>query len=72
MKRIKEQRQKAQGKEDVEMSDLLDSFAQKARDHARTPMQVRTYIASHPFLMSWYSGTPVPTVASRLAHPGCA
>lgn len=36
---IKEQRQKAQGKEDVEMSDLLDSFAQKARDHARTPMQ---------------------------------
>ncbi|KAG1798661.1 glycoside hydrolase family 13 protein [Suillus plorans] len=36
---IKEQRQRAQGKEDVEMSDLLDSFAQKARDHARTPMQ---------------------------------
>ncbi|KAG2338836.1 glycoside hydrolase family 13 protein [Suillus weaverae] len=36
---IKEQRQKAQGKEDVEMSDLLDSFALKARDHARTPMQ---------------------------------
>ncbi|KAG2367105.1 glycoside hydrolase family 13 protein [Suillus spraguei] len=36
---IKEQRQKAQGKEIVEMSDLLESFAQKARDHARTPMQ---------------------------------
>ncbi|OAX36276.1 glycoside hydrolase family 13 protein [Rhizopogon vinicolor AM-OR11-026] len=36
---IKGQRQKAQGKEDVDMSDLLDSFAQKARDHARTPMQ---------------------------------
>ncbi|KAG1808769.1 glycoside hydrolase family 13 protein [Suillus variegatus] len=36
---IKEQRQKAQGKEDVEMSDLLDGFARKARDHARTPMQ---------------------------------
>ncbi|KAG2047166.1 glycoside hydrolase family 13 protein [Suillus hirtellus] len=36
---IKEQRQKAQGKEDVEMSDLLNGFARKARDHARTPMQ---------------------------------
>ncbi|KAG2072103.1 glycoside hydrolase family 13 protein [Suillus decipiens] len=36
---IKEQRQKAQGKEDVDMSDLLDNFAHKARDHTRTPMQ---------------------------------
>ncbi|KAG2134200.1 glycoside hydrolase family 13 protein [Suillus bovinus] len=33
------QRQKAQGKEAVEMFDILDSFAQKARDHARTPIQ---------------------------------
>jgi len=30
------------------MSDILDSFAQKARDHARTPMQVRT-LRSIPF-----------------------
>ncbi|KAG2134183.1 glycoside hydrolase family 13 protein [Suillus bovinus] len=36
---VKDQRRKLQGKEDVDMSDLLDSFAQKARDHARTPMQ---------------------------------
>ncbi|KAL4064774.1 glycoside hydrolase family 13 protein [Scleroderma yunnanense] len=36
---IKAQRQNAQGKEDVDMSDLLDNFQQKARDHARTPMQ---------------------------------
>jgi len=36
---IKEQRKKAQGKDDVDMSDILDTFAQKARDHARTPMQ---------------------------------
>jgi len=51
MDRIKEQRQKAQGREDVDMSDLLDSFAQKARDHARTPMQVRTtYISTRRWL----------------------
>lgn len=25
------------------MSDLLDNFQQKARDHARTPMQVCTF-----------------------------
>ncbi|KIK92345.1 glycoside hydrolase family 13 protein [Paxillus rubicundulus Ve08.2h10] len=36
---IKAQRQKAQGKADVDMSDLLDNFQHKARDHARTPMQ---------------------------------
>ncbi|KIJ60143.1 glycoside hydrolase family 13 protein [Hydnomerulius pinastri MD-312] len=36
---VKEQRRKAQGKEDVDMSDILDNFQQKARDHARTPMQ---------------------------------
>ncbi|KAI6165427.1 glycoside hydrolase family 13 protein [Pisolithus thermaeus] len=36
---IKVQRQNAEGKEDVDMSDLLDHFQQKARDHARTPMQ---------------------------------
>jgi hypothetical protein len=38
--------------EDVEMSDLLDSFAQKARDHARTPMQVRTTL-SLPSMISF-------------------
>lgn len=36
---VKAQRQNAEGKEDVDMSDLLDNFQQKARDHARTPMQ---------------------------------
>lgn len=39
--RVKKQRQKDQGKEDVDMSDVLDDFAHKARDHARVPMQVR-------------------------------
>ncbi|KAH7920510.1 glycoside hydrolase family 13 protein [Leucogyrophana mollusca] len=38
-KLIKEQRKKASGSEDVDMSDLLDNFQRKARDHARTPMQ---------------------------------
>ena len=39
--RVKKQRQEEQGKEDVNMSDVLDDFAHKARDHARVPMQVR-------------------------------
>jgi len=36
---IKGQRQEQQGREDVDMEDVLDDFQQKARDHARTPMQ---------------------------------
>ncbi|KAH7906284.1 glycoside hydrolase family 13 protein [Hygrophoropsis aurantiaca] len=36
---IKGQRKKASGSDDVDMSDLLDNFQRKARDHARTPMQ---------------------------------
>ena len=39
--RVKKQRQEEQGKEDVDMSDVLDDLAHKARDHARVPMQVR-------------------------------
>ncbi|KAF9449623.1 glycoside hydrolase family 13 protein [Macrolepiota fuliginosa MF-IS2] len=37
--RILKQRQRESGKEDVDMSDVLDGFSQKARDHARVPMQ---------------------------------
>ncbi|KAF8345368.1 glycoside hydrolase family 13 protein [Amanita rubescens] len=37
--KVKKQRQEEQGKEDVDMSDVLDDFAHKARDHARVPMQ---------------------------------
>ncbi|KAG1894741.1 glycoside hydrolase family 13 protein [Suillus fuscotomentosus] len=48
-------RQKAQGKEDVEMSDLLNSFAQKARDHARTPMQLKWNASPHA---GFTTGTP--------------
>jgi hypothetical protein len=45
-RRIKRQRQEAQGREDVDMEDVLDGFQQKARDHARIPMQASTVIAS--------------------------
>ncbi|KAF8655995.1 hypothetical protein AX16_002815 [Volvariella volvacea WC 439] len=37
--RILEGRKNEQGREDVDMSDVLDGFQKKARDHARTPMQ---------------------------------
>ncbi|KXN81390.1 Oligo-1,6-glucosidase [Leucoagaricus sp. SymC.cos] len=37
--RILKKRQQEAGTEDVDMSDVLDGFAQKARDHARVPMQ---------------------------------
>ncbi|KAF9052123.1 glycoside hydrolase family 13 protein [Panaeolus papilionaceus] len=36
---ILEQRQKQAGTAEVDMNDLLDNFAKKARDHARVPMQ---------------------------------
>ncbi|KAI9461128.1 glycoside hydrolase family 13 protein [Boletus coccyginus] len=36
---VKGQRQEEQGREDVDMEDVLDGFQQKARDHARIPMQ---------------------------------
>ena len=38
---MKKQRQEEQGKEEVDMADVLGDFARKARDHARVPMQVR-------------------------------
>ncbi|KAK2461008.1 hypothetical protein APHAL10511_006949 [Amanita phalloides] len=37
--KVKKQRQEEQGREDVDMSDVLGDFAHKARDHARVPMQ---------------------------------
>ncbi|KAG9310483.1 glycoside hydrolase superfamily [Chiua virens] len=36
---IKGQRQEATGKDEVDMEGVLDGFQQKARDHARIPMQ---------------------------------
>ncbi|KIL63507.1 glycoside hydrolase family 13 protein [Amanita muscaria Koide BX008] len=36
--KAKKQRQEEQGKEEVDMSDVLGDFARKARDHARVPM----------------------------------
>jgi hypothetical protein len=37
--RVLEQRQKESGKKEVDMSDVLDGFQKKARDHARVPVQ---------------------------------
>ncbi|PFH46341.1 glycoside hydrolase family 13 protein [Amanita thiersii Skay4041] len=37
--KILQLRREEQGKQDVEMSDVMDDLAKKARDHARTPMQ---------------------------------
>ena len=38
--RVLEQRKKESGGGKVDMSDVLDGFQKKARDHARIPMQV--------------------------------
>lgn len=38
---ILKKRQEETGREDVDMTDVLDGFSHKARDHARVPMQVR-------------------------------
>ena len=37
--RIKARRQAEEGREDINMEDVLDGFQQRARDHARIPMQ---------------------------------
>lgn len=34
------QRREESGQEDVDMSDILNDFQKKARDHSRVPMQV--------------------------------
>ena len=41
MHRVLDNRRREQGREDVDMSDVLDGLQKKARDHARTPVQVR-------------------------------
>lgn len=40
--RILEQRKKESGEKEPDMSDVLDGAQKKARDHARTPMQVNS------------------------------
>ncbi|KAL1739225.1 glycoside hydrolase family 13 protein, partial [Schizophyllum fasciatum] len=37
--RVLENRRREQGRDDVDMSDVLDGIQKKARDHARTPVQ---------------------------------
>lgn len=57
------------------MSDVLDNFQKKARDHARTPMQVGIIPKHHvvcqvSFTLS-LSGTHLNTRALPPAHLGC-
>ena len=52
-RRIKEQRQEKQGRENVDMEDVLDGFQQKARDHARIPMQASPVVVSPTRLFSF-------------------
>ena len=46
LSRILAKRISESGGDEVDMSDVLDDFAKKARDHARVPMQVRIHKAS--------------------------
>jgi oligo-1,6-glucosidase len=74
---LQERRDGAEGV-DVDMSDLLDVFQKKARDHARTPMQVRRADTDLESLTQNLckcsladSGTPAPMPALRQERPGC-
>ena len=67
-------RQEEAGVEDVDMSDVLDGFAQKARDHARVPMQVSALISdvfSRPLQGTTFSGRHHQTLVSRQEILGC-
>ncbi|KAF8551259.1 glycoside hydrolase family 13 protein [Imleria badia] len=55
---IKEQRKKEQGREDVDMEDVLDGFQQKARDHARIPMQASRPLWDATPNAGFTTGTP--------------
>ncbi|KAG6332404.1 hypothetical protein ID866_6683 [Astraeus odoratus] len=55
---VKAQRQEAEGKDDVDMSDLLDHFQQKARDHARTPMQASSCSSYTPTIHYHWDSSP--------------
>ena len=49
--RILDQRKKEANGKDVDMSDILDDFQRKARDHARVPMQVLESMVSDVIAM---------------------
>jgi hypothetical protein len=42
-RRVLKKRQQECGNQNVDMSDVLDGFAHKARDHARVPVQVKDF-----------------------------
>lgn len=66
-------RRKETGEDDPDMSDVLDFFQTRARDHARTPMQVRCSLLRVSLrLTTTCSGTQPHTRVSHPAHRGCA
>lgn len=53
--RILKQRKKEANSEDVDMSDVLDDFQRKARDHARVPMQVLSDVSCIIVMLTYRS-----------------
>ncbi|KAI0339209.1 glycoside hydrolase family 13 protein [Trametopsis cervina] len=62
-KQERDKRQKASGEVEPDMSDVLDAFQRKARDHARTPMQWDA--SKHA---GFTTGTPWMRVNDDYAH----
>jgi hypothetical protein len=74
MDRVLKERQDKQGKEDVDMEDVLDGLSKKARDHSRTPMQVRLVnfkCRSFKGVQLFASGIPQPMAGSPRGPRGC-
>lgn len=71
--RVLKRRKEESGGGDVDMSDVLDNFQKKARDHARVPMQVRIIILVPRGFGSteWASGIQPNTQASQRDSLGC-
>lgn len=74
--RIVEQRKNEKGQGDVEMTDVLDDFQRKARDHARVPMQVSPTILTKSRidsndLLYISSGMQLLMLGLQLEPPGC-
>lgn len=66
--RILEQRKKEADGKDVDMTDVLDDFQRKARDHARVPIQVLG-LAGY-FENSWYLPGTATATTTTSGHAG--
>jgi hypothetical protein len=64
-----EQRKKESAGKEIDMSDILDGAQKKARDHARTPMQVNKVLHFRRIFNSVHIETTVGRIiACRLHH----